>query len=335
MNYKEYLYCVVFLCIICLQCQSLAQLSNKARVGDFCVSSHDCGSNILYCSNNGVCLCDETRALQVVDLRNGITKGKARCEMIHCSRRRREKYFGCNIINSRCVSHFNGGSFCKCPNNAVVIREMNALGNRFINRCTETFKILGLGQYCMSPYTMCDTSRRLMCGDNQLCKCRDGFIYSFEERFCLKRSTYIAKYGSYNLGGYLQYCETYADCDSGRACLNHRCDCSETVCRQVIRTKDTCYCPMISNSMKFLFLTVVIPAIVVCSCIVGYYYYHKKRNQRAQRESAAEEMESSNLAHLSRSSQGQQYSVKSIDVPPPLPERSYSGRSNYAYYVSS
>ncbi|KAF2352120.1 hypothetical protein FHG87_017126, partial [Trinorchestia longiramus] len=87
-------------------------------VGALCASNSDCGSDLLYCSSEGVCLCDAQRANFVYEYRHHFTIREPKCEVLPCTLALEEDKNECNLRHARCLQHPDGDEltgFCKCP----------------------------------------------------------------------------------------------------------------------------------------------------------------------------------------------------------------------------
>jgi len=253
----------------------------KATVGTLC--SGTCDSDLLYCSPEGVCLCDEDNANFVYEYRHHFTIREPKCEILPCTLAKPEEKNECNLRHAKCMPHREGNEttgYCKCPGTMLGARRGTAFT---LSHCKDAV-MSNVGEKCISNLYLCNIAKKLKCRDG-MCECYDGHIFSFEEDICITEKEYHRKYGYDKLGTFGKYCSNTIDCNSGMFCKNKRCDCPN-FCRsgEYIRTEEVCYCAFDMTKLAYIIPSIVI-SILFLLFFIGLCYFNKKYEESLQAQS--------------------------------------------------
>lgn len=252
-------------------------------VGALCATSSDCGSDLLYCSSEGVCLCDEQRANFVYEYRHHFTIREPKCEVLPCTLAKEQDKNECNLRHASCLQHPDGDKdtgYCKCPGQQVGARRGTAFT---LSYCKDVIHS-NVGEKCISNLYICDVSKKLKCRDGT-CECYDGHLFSFEKNICIREEEYIKLYGYDRLGSLSQYCSRSSDCHSGMFCKSKRCDCPN-FCRsgEYIRASEVCYCAFDMTRLAYIIPSIVI-SILFAFFFLGLCYFNRKYNESLNTQS--------------------------------------------------
>ena len=255
----------------------------NVAVGALCSSTSDCDSDLLYCSSEGVCLCDEQRANFVYEYRHHFTIREPRCEVLPCTIDKEPDKNECNLRHAECLKHPSGDEltgYCKCPGEQVGARRGTAFS---LSHCKNVIHS-NVGEKCISNLYICDVAKKLNCRDGS-CECREGHLYSFEKEICILRDEYIKLYGYDKLGSLDQYCSRSTDCRSNMFCNSKRCDCP-IFCRsgEYIRAEDVCYCAFDMTQLAYI-IPIIVISILFAFFALGLCYFNRKYNESLQTQS--------------------------------------------------
>jgi len=162
--------------------------STKVQIGKECNSTNSCGSNLLFCSTYGVCLCNETVSNLVYESvyhSIAVNAYTPVCEVRECTIGLDFSYNECFFSNSQCRNHPLNNSpsigYCKCPGLTVGI----GVSCRFAT-------IVRYGETCNLNY-VCNAIKRLRCV-NSKCLCNKGFAFDSVKDKCIKIEISIDTY---------------------------------------------------------------------------------------------------------------------------------------------
>ena len=279
----RYLTVIQFILLSSLSCFSSAIEEHKALVGALCSNADDCDSDLLYCSPEGVCLCDEQKANFVYEYRHHFSIREPICEVLPCTITKPMDKNECNLRHAECVAHAKGNEtvgYCKCPGQMVGARRGTAFS---LSQCKDIIQS-SVGEKCISNLYICNIAKKLKCRDG-MCECYDGHIFSFEEDICIRESEYYEKYGYDKLGTLGKYCSSSENCLSGMACKKKRCDCPY-FCRsgEYIKDDELCYCAFDMTKLAYIIPSIVISILFVLF-FFGLYYYNKKYEESLHAQS--------------------------------------------------
>ena len=127
----------------------------QVDVGGLCSSNYDCGSSLLYCSTNGVCLCDTSKANFVYEFRHHFDIREPKCEVRPCdSSLKTDNLLGqCELYDANCS---NG--MCKCPGKTIGVRRPDYL-SEYSAYCKDVAKS-SVGGSCSSTSPVCDINKK-------------------------------------------------------------------------------------------------------------------------------------------------------------------------------
>jgi len=247
---------------------------HSVKVGKWCTTSSDCGSDLLFCSENGVCLCNEKKANYVVELsqRNPPTYTEGYfCEVRECLIGKGEnlRENGCTLGYAKCIERPAEDNYtnpeygyCKCPLDRIGWRS-----GRDSDGYCQSMKPSSVGKECMSSKNMCDVSKGLKCNVWK-CECHYSSVFDFDKDTCVGILAFQKMYGKSKLGQYKQYCQKWSDCNGDLSCKNNRCDCPENCDGEIIQTEETCYCYWHYNSLMIILIVIALSAITFFICVI-------------------------------------------------------------------